>query len=62
MSITAHRQVTTAEAALDSPGTHLAEIEMVSSVRPLLPRRLGLEDADAATWPKMSPPAARFRV
>jgi hypothetical protein len=60
MSITAHRHVTTAEAALDSPGTYLAE--MVSSVRPLLPCRLGLENADGATWPKMSPPAARFRV
>jgi len=47
MSITAHRHVTTAEAAWDSPGTYLAE--MLSSVRPLLPCRLGLEDADGAT-------------
>jgi molybdopterin molybdotransferase len=47
MGITAHRHVTTAEAALDSPGTYLAEI--LSAVRPLLPCRLGLEDADGAT-------------
>jgi molybdopterin molybdotransferase len=39
--------VTTAEAALDSPGAYLAE--MVSSVRALLPGRLGLEDADGAS-------------
>ncbi len=47
MSITTHRHVTTAEATLNSPGTYLAE--MVSSVRPLLPCQLGLEDADGAT-------------
>jgi len=47
MSITTHRHVTTAEATLNSPGTYLAE--MVSSVRPLLPCQLSLEDADGAT-------------
>jgi molybdopterin molybdotransferase len=47
MGITAHRHVTTAEAALDSPGTYLGRDTL--SCPPLLPCRLGLEDADGAT-------------